>query len=301
MLDAQLVAAKWYLGELTGEEMPEIASQALELGHDGKSLRYLAGLMGPARRDVVEVVEGALRELGVQALLTKREAALWMARRVASEIIEGRIEPYDGACRIGLSYSPEASDLEDWPSLFAEYEVAGYTGEVEKAKQKILQAARSLLDHSAFGATVVRFQKFLRQNKYPENIIWLMPEDILLSCKRFLYVRVPVPETNETIARNIYDEGVVHGRGLLMSTICEMAASTCCYVWFPKRPEEEPQGLWPHDGSVKLSAQVETSRMIGKSVKSSLLWGLLKLRYRRSQNLKGLLFSQTNCLNASTG
>jgi hypothetical protein len=44
VLDARLVAAKWYLGELSGEEMPGLACQALESGYDGKNLRYLAGL-----------------------------------------------------------------------------------------------------------------------------------------------------------------------------------------------------------------------------------------------------------------
>ena len=60
MLDAKLLAAKWYLGELSGEDMPGIACQALELGHDGKNLRYLAGLSGPARRDILEIVDGAM-------------------------------------------------------------------------------------------------------------------------------------------------------------------------------------------------------------------------------------------------
>ncbi|HEY1471190.1 MAG TPA: hypothetical protein VGF61_19265 [Candidatus Acidoferrum sp.] len=268
--------------------MPEIASQALELGHDGKSLRYLAGLTGPTRREVAGVVDGALQELGIQTPITKRDAALWMARRVASEIIEGRIEPYHGACRIGLSYSPEASELEHWPKLMIEYEV---TGEIEKAKQQILQAARNLRDDSSFGATVARFQQFLRKNNYPENMVWLMPEDILLSGKQSFYVRVPIPDTNETNARNIYDQGMAHGRGLLVSTICEMGASTCCYVWFPKRPEEEPQGIWPRDGSVKFSVKMEVSRVRGKPIKSRLLWAFLKSRHRNKQNLKDFLFS----------
>jgi hypothetical protein len=159
----------------------------------------------------------------------------------------------------------------------------------------LLRESRPLLDTkliaSDFGTTVARFRKFLEQNKYAENILWLMPEDVLLSGKRFLYVRVPIPATNETNARNIYDEGVAQGRGLLMSTVCEMGASTCCYIWFPKRPEEEPQGLWPHDGSVKFSAKMKESRVRGKPVKSRLLWAFLRSRHREKQNFKTFLFS----------
>lgn len=144
MLDPKLVAAKWYVGELPGEQMPEIACQALEQGRDGKNLRYLAGLSGPIRRDIVEIVDRALRELGVETPITKREAALSMARRVASEITEGFIEPFGGACRIWLSYAREAFELEAWSELVINYEVAAELGGIEKATDEIIRAARKL-------------------------------------------------------------------------------------------------------------------------------------------------------------
>ena len=77
--------------------MPAIACDALKEGRDGKNLRYLAGLSRPARRDILEI-EGALRELGVQAPITPTDAALWIARRLADDIVAGRIEPYGAAC-----------------------------------------------------------------------------------------------------------------------------------------------------------------------------------------------------------
>jgi hypothetical protein len=76
--------------------MPGIACEALELGHGGKNLRCLAGLRNPARRDIAEVHCGNWQ----QELINKHNAALWMARRMTSEIIEGHIEPFAGACRI---------------------------------------------------------------------------------------------------------------------------------------------------------------------------------------------------------
>lgn len=144
---------------------------------------------------------------------------------------------------------------------------------------------------ATFGATVTRFQDFLGQNQYLKNILWLMPEDVILSRNRSVYVRVPIPDANEMKARKMYDDGVANGRGLLMTTVCEMERSTCCYVWYPRTPEEEPQGLWPHDGSVKLSVKMQTSRVRGKPVKSHLLWALLKLRNRRNRHLKEFWFS----------
>jgi hypothetical protein len=112
-----------------------------------------------------------------------------------------------------------------------------------------------------------------------------------VSGKRSVFVRVPIPVTNEMKARDAYDKGVANGRGLLMSTICEMDGSTCCYVWYPRRQEKEPQGLWPLDGTVKLSAKTGMSKILGKPIMSRLIWAFLKLQNRRKQDLKQLLFS----------
>ena len=145
MFDAKLIAAKWYVGELSGEDMPAIAFQSLEQGRDGKNLRYLAGLSNPVRRDILEIVDGALRELGVQVPITLHDAALEMARRHAEDILDGRIDPYGGACRIWLSYSSGAPELERWSDMVINYELEAETGRVDEAKLQILQAARDLL------------------------------------------------------------------------------------------------------------------------------------------------------------
>jgi len=134
---------------------------------------------------------------------------------------------------------------------------------------------------------VARFSEFLGKCEYAKNIVWLTPEDVLLSGKRFVYVKCPVPENNEAKARKIYSEGMAHGRGLLMATVCEMDDSTCCYIWYPKSKEEEPQGIWPHDGSVKMSASQD--RIPGKPVRSQLRWKFLVWRYQSKQHLKPFL------------
>jgi hypothetical protein len=145
VLDSKLIAARWYVGELPGEDMPAIACQALSQGLDGKNLRYLAGLSSPVRRDILDIVDGALQELGVQAPITPHDAALWMARRLADDIVAGRTEPYGAACRIWLSYSSEAPELKHWSDMVINYEVEAEAGKVDKAKLQIEQAARELL------------------------------------------------------------------------------------------------------------------------------------------------------------
>ena len=99
-----------------------------------------------------------------------------------------------------------------------------------------------------FGGAVARFQQFLKANNYSEKIVWVMPEEVLTTGKRFIYVRVPIPAINEMKARRMYEEGVAEGRGVVMSTVCRMSASTYYYLWFPRSAEEVPQGIWPQDG-----------------------------------------------------
>jgi hypothetical protein len=144
VLDPKLVAAQWYAGELYGGDMPGIACRALEEGHDGPNLRQLAGLDNPARRNVTKLVEGALRELGVRAPIAKRDAALCMAGHVAREIIEGKVEPYRGACRIWLTYSFGVCELHHWSDLAVNYEAATNADQTKLADQQIIESAKSL-------------------------------------------------------------------------------------------------------------------------------------------------------------
>ena len=145
-----------------------------------------------------------------------------------------------------------------------------------------------IYDKPSFAAAVAGFQEFLVKCGNSEKIAWLMPDDVLVSGERCVYVRSPVPIGNEASVRELYDEGMARGHGVLMSTICELESSTGCYVWYPRNEEECPQGIWPADGSLKMS--VESTRMQGRTVRSRLLWAFLGLRLRREQELKYLLW-----------
>jgi hypothetical protein len=147
-----------------------------------------------------------------------------------------------------------------------------------------------------FDAAVARFQRFLSANNYSEKIVWVMPEDVLTTGKRFIYVRVPIPAGNEVKSRRMYDEGLAGGRGLLMSTVCRMKSLTYCFIWFPKSVEEVPQGIWPRDGSLKLSARDKSSSPPGRPIREGALWLLLKFWHRKNQRLKYLLFSETGLI-----
>src|SRR5579864_815158 len=69
----------------------------------------------------------------------------------------------------------------------------------------------------------------------------------------------------------------------LMSTLCGTNASTYCLVWFPRSAEEVPQGIWPTDGSLKLSARDKPSSPEARPIPDGVLWTLLKIRHRKKQ------------------
>jgi hypothetical protein len=142
-----------------------------------------------------------------------------------------------------------------------------------------------------FDGALARFRSFLKQNNYSENVVWVVPENILLAGKRFLYVRVPIPAENERRIRRIYDDGATPGRGLVMGTVCRMNQSTYCYLWFPRSAEEIPQGIWPKNGDLKLSVRESSSSPAGRPINHRTLWILLKLWHHRKQSLRDFLFS----------
>jgi hypothetical protein len=89
--DPHLIAAEWYLGGFDSERLPEVALQAIEHGCVGRNLAQLATLVKPSKRDVEGLVDGALRELGVTAPLSKDEAASWILGSVKASAGSGEI------------------------------------------------------------------------------------------------------------------------------------------------------------------------------------------------------------------
>jgi len=72
--------AKWELGHLAGERLPETAAAALIAGLDTPSLRVLAGLTPDRMHRAAALADRALQELGCRPMATlppAREAALW--------------------------------------------------------------------------------------------------------------------------------------------------------------------------------------------------------------------------------
>jgi hypothetical protein len=92
-----LFVAKWFCGRVGPEDMPRFAADALEAGYDGEALRKLAGLVRPTSLDVGNLFRQTLHEIGNIKILTREQAVFAMSRITATDIIEGRVEPIQGA------------------------------------------------------------------------------------------------------------------------------------------------------------------------------------------------------------
>jgi hypothetical protein len=137
-----------------------------------------------------------------------------------------------------------------------------------------------------FEAVVAEFEKFLQTNLYPGRIMWVQSEDVLLTGKRLVYVRIPAPKARAAAAQKIYESGMERGLGVLLGTICELDGMTCCHVWAPSNEQEAEESLMP--AGVKMS--VRSDKITGIPVKNHLWWFCLRIQYRRHQALREQLF-----------
>src|SRR6185295_5757290 len=95
-MDFERVQAEWTLGRYPLKNLPEVAAQAMMAGFEGPFILDLVGYAAPSLdRLKPETVEGAFREMGLPTL-TKSQALLLLARRVASRVLRKEV-----SCRAG--------------------------------------------------------------------------------------------------------------------------------------------------------------------------------------------------------
>ena len=100
-----LEVAAWRMaaGSLVSEDLPEIATEALVRGLDSPTLRVLAGQSRDDVRDLADLFRDALDELGID--LPDPDSAQWrLARRIAGDIVTGRVSPARGANELWLAH-----------------------------------------------------------------------------------------------------------------------------------------------------------------------------------------------------
>jgi len=98
--DPNLFVARWYCGYVLPEDLPSFAADALEAGFDGYALRQLAGLVRPTSRDVGDLFVRSLGDMGLEKPGSIQEAILTIAKSVSKSIVDGTVDPFEGARRL---------------------------------------------------------------------------------------------------------------------------------------------------------------------------------------------------------
>ena len=93
--------AKWQLGFLRPEEVPEAASSMLLAGVQGETLAVLAGLINPSRAEIEPLVRRFLTEVAVEPI-TDGEARWLLVRAGLEAITAGTLAPRTGAAQLAF-------------------------------------------------------------------------------------------------------------------------------------------------------------------------------------------------------
>lgn len=99
-----VLAARWTVHDIYGQDMPGMAAELLEAGHDTPMIRRLAGEMNVrSSSDVESLVERMFREFEIRFPLSQMEAKLIISRQIAREVIAGRRNPWAAANKLEIA------------------------------------------------------------------------------------------------------------------------------------------------------------------------------------------------------
>jgi len=126
-LDFREAIDRFAIANLRPEDIPDIAVQALEDGYDSPSLRRLAVAQGDYHLDIEDRFLKVLAELKIPLPLPG-EAAMSIARRVAANVINGTVEPIEGARELEKLWFAVYKHEQQYPELG---ELATFSGLVD--------------------------------------------------------------------------------------------------------------------------------------------------------------------------
>ncbi len=143
-------------------------------------------------------------------------------------------------------------------------------------------------DVPQFDDAVSQLRRFLADEAYPSEIVWVFREDLYSPSGRFR-VRFPPPPENEALARRVFEAG--RARGLVeVSALCRLLSAVAATVWFPANSDEEVQG-WSRGLKLSIARPLAEAKL----VRSPLSWRLRQLlpAYRLYQDHAAFVASRT--------
>lgn len=135
-----------------------------------------------------------------------------------------------------------------------------------------------MADPRTFDEALARFREFLWGRGVSGELIWVEPEDHLLTGSRHYYVRLARSEANEARARELFVSRIGTDAGVGFRVIAFAPEGLCCCAVTRTVP------------GVKFSVPIEESRVEAVGVRSRFRWGLLRLKYRDDQEMRERVF-----------
>ena len=136
-----------------------------------------------------------------------------------------------------------------------------------------------------------RFGKFLTDTRWPQKLVWVRPDDVLVPERRFLFIKSPTPIGNLAHYRNQFEIGMDRELGVLIHALCKSKSTTYCFVWTPVDEDESARHMMPIMGDyLKMSIPTRLSVLLAKEIRSRCCWRYLQSRYKSKQELKEQLF-----------
>ncbi len=120
--DYQTAAAAWKIGLLSPEDSTWVAATALQRGLDTQTIREVAGLTSPTRREHGEKIERMFAELGVGVPETT-VALNWLVPSLLCRIVEGDASEFNRVMRLIWKLRLDVTDEQNgslstaWPQL----------------------------------------------------------------------------------------------------------------------------------------------------------------------------------------
>jgi hypothetical protein len=100
-LDPVLIASRWTCGDLLPENIPQIAIELIEAGHEEPSVYRIAAEDKVYSRDQVEtLVQRMFFALRVPYPMSQEDARQTVARQIAREVIAGLKDPWSAAAQL---------------------------------------------------------------------------------------------------------------------------------------------------------------------------------------------------------
>ena len=128
-----------------------------------------------------------------------------------------------------------------------------------------------------FDEACQRFSKFLGENRYSEQVIWVDQTDVVWDGHQ-VWVRVRSVQTVLEQARKKYEGGAISGFGVALFAFSDLAGSTIATLILPEDEDQAQRFLMPRPG-LKLSARVE--KFPARVVANPLTWLILSMRHRK--------------------